>query len=371
MPQPTANQFSGIFVCYRRDDSSGHAGRLYDKLGDHFGTDRIFMDIDKIEPGEDFVAVIENAVGSCDILIAVIGQRWLPNPNQESSWFDNPNDFVRLEISAALNRDIRVIPVLVQKVSMPKPQDLPDDLVQLCRRNAVELSDLRWRRDVEHLIDVLERILSKQEAMRRQQEQERQRRGDETRERAETRQAELEKAEEQEEIRSGEMNRLRDQATATNSRDQPESVELEETPTPLTAEPLVTPAVVNAKGAAKTELDQTRATHSRRNTYVILAGIVTLMIVLGGSYVYRNAKRTQENVHENTFSAPVDASPMQTNTPGAEPTPLPSATVGSVNSPANRPHTRLNNTGTKRKVPSTTTTSSEADKKIDRILHPR
>ena len=73
MPQTSSSTpFSGIFVSYRRDDTSGHAGRLFDKLVSHFGRDRIFMDIDTIEPGEDFVSVIEDAVGSCDLLIAVI-----------------------------------------------------------------------------------------------------------------------------------------------------------------------------------------------------------------------------------------------------------------------------------------------------------
>ena len=166
MPQPSARQFSGIFISYRREDTSGHAGRLCDNLVERFGKDRIFMDIDTIEPGEDFIQVIENAVGSCDILIAVIGRHWLGSDAQNQHGVNKPNDFVRVEVAAALNRDIRVIPVLVQKASMPSPQDLPDDLVKLTRRNAVELTDLHWQRDVEELISVLERVLDKQEAAR-------------------------------------------------------------------------------------------------------------------------------------------------------------------------------------------------------------
>src|SRR6185295_12970787 len=114
MPPPPAKQFSGIFVSYRREDTSGHAGWLADLLGDHFGKDQIFMDIDNIQPGEDFVHVIEKAVGSCEILIAMIGRHWLSRAGEPTRLLDNPNDFVRLEIAAALNRDIRVIPVLVQ-----------------------------------------------------------------------------------------------------------------------------------------------------------------------------------------------------------------------------------------------------------------
>lgn len=174
MPQSSAHQFSGIFVRYRRDDSAGHAGRLSDKLSEHFGKDQIFMDIDNIQPGEDFVQVIENAVGSCEILIAVIGRNWLSGTGRNTGPLDNPNDFVRLEIATALNRDIRVIPVLVQRATMPKPQDLPDDLSKLSRRNAMELSDLRWRYDVDQLVAALERILAQRKAAARLAEVERQ-----------------------------------------------------------------------------------------------------------------------------------------------------------------------------------------------------
>lgn len=160
MQQASTQQFSGIFVSYRRDDTAGHAGRLADRLVEHFGRNRIFVDIDTIEPGEDFVTVIENAVGSCEILIAVIGQKWLSGSG--SGQLDNPNNFVRLEIGTALRRNIRVVPVLVQRATMPKPQDLPEDLVKLTRRNAIELSDLRWQTDVDQLIGVLEKVLAKE-----------------------------------------------------------------------------------------------------------------------------------------------------------------------------------------------------------------
>lgn len=157
--QPSTQQFSGIFVSYRRDDAAGHAGRLADRLVEHFGRKRIFVDIDTIEPGEDFVTVIENAVSSCEILIAVMGQKWLSAGG--TGRLDNPNDFVRLEIATALRRDIRVIPVLVQRASMPKPQDLPEDLIKLTRRNAIELTDSRWQTDVDQLINVMEKVLAK------------------------------------------------------------------------------------------------------------------------------------------------------------------------------------------------------------------
>lgn len=160
MPPSSTQQFSGIFISYRRNDAPGHAGRLSDRLVEHFGRDRIFMDIDTIEPGEDFVTVIENAVGSCEILIAIIGRNWLSANG--TGRLNNPNDFVRLEIATALRRNIRVIPVLVEQAGVPKQEDLPEDLAKLTRRNAIELSDLRWQSDVDQLISVMERVLAKQ-----------------------------------------------------------------------------------------------------------------------------------------------------------------------------------------------------------------
>ena len=160
MPQ-SADQFSGIFICYRRDDSAGHAGRLYDRLAAHFGEEQIFMDLDQIEPGEDFVQVIEKAVGSCKVLLAVIGRSWLTSSDGAGHRIDNSNDYVRLEITSALARNIHLIPVLVQGAQMPRPEDLSQDLRPLLRRNAVELSDLRWKRDVSQLVDALEKIIAR------------------------------------------------------------------------------------------------------------------------------------------------------------------------------------------------------------------
>lgn len=172
MPEPSTKKFSGIFVSYRRDDSSGHAGRLFDKLVDHFGRDRIFMDIDTIEPGEDFVTVIENAVGSCEVLIAIIGRYWLSSASDSSRRLDNPNDFVRLEIATALDRGIHIIPVLVQGAAMPQLGELPDELSKLSRRSALDLSDTRWQRDVNELITVLERSFARREEIQRSKAEE-------------------------------------------------------------------------------------------------------------------------------------------------------------------------------------------------------
>jgi hypothetical protein len=135
-----------IFINYRRDDSSASAGRLYDRLAALFPKNQIFIDVDNLDPGVDFVEAIEQSVGSCDVLIAVIGKRWLISSDQEGSRrLDNPDDFVRLEIATALKRNIRVIPVLVDDASMPRASDLPDDLKSVVRRNAVEVSDTEFQ----------------------------------------------------------------------------------------------------------------------------------------------------------------------------------------------------------------------------------
>src|SRR5580658_7220056 len=109
-----------IFISYRRDDSSAWAGRLSDRLSSYFPSNQIFMDVDTIEPGVDFVEAIEESVGSCDVLIAVIGTDWLTSSTRASKRrLEIAEDSVRVEIATALKRDIRVIPVLVEGAAMP------------------------------------------------------------------------------------------------------------------------------------------------------------------------------------------------------------------------------------------------------------
>ncbi len=150
----------GIFISYRRDDSAGYAGRLYDRLVSHFGAERVFMDVEHIEPGTDFVVAIEKAVESCRVLIALIGDEWLDITDaQGRRRLDDPNDFIRLETSAALKRDIRVVPVLLDGAAMPNLDDLPEDLQSLVRRQAVELTHKQWDATSGELIRTLEKIL--------------------------------------------------------------------------------------------------------------------------------------------------------------------------------------------------------------------
>jgi Tfp pilus assembly protein PilF len=142
-----------IFISYRREESRWSAGRLYDRLTRHFDRKQVFMDIDGIALGADFVKAIQKKVSECDVLIAVIGERWLTSEDGRGGRrLDNPEDFVRMEIATALKRDIRVIPVLVDGVVMPPSTDLPDDLKPLVRRNALLVRDTGFDDDCRRLV---------------------------------------------------------------------------------------------------------------------------------------------------------------------------------------------------------------------------
>jgi len=160
-----------IFISYRREDSLGSAGRIYDHLVDYFGRDQIFMDVDTIQPGLDFVKVIDSTLNDIDILIAVIGPSWLTVKDVSGNLrLDNPEDFVRLEIATALKRDIRVIPVLVEGASPFRGTDLPDDLRLLARRNAIEISHNRFTSDIQRLVSALKIALADDSMAKSQQE---------------------------------------------------------------------------------------------------------------------------------------------------------------------------------------------------------
>ena len=151
-----------IFVSYRRDDASSEAGRITDWLDRHFGEDEVFMDINALEPGVDFVEGIEQAVEMIDALIAVIGPGWVDAEDEHGNRrLDDPTDWVRLEIANALGRGIRVIPVLVKGAAMPPEAKLPDDLKPLRRRNALPITERQWRPGIEELIEALDGVVTR------------------------------------------------------------------------------------------------------------------------------------------------------------------------------------------------------------------
>jgi alkylated DNA nucleotide flippase Atl1 len=161
MATPFPLTSGGIFLSYRREDTRHLVGRIGDRLLDHFGDERVFVDVDTIEPGVDFAEAIAAAVGSCQVLLALIGDRWLDSTDRKGRRrLDDANDLVRLEIQAALERNIRVIPVLVDGVAMPTAEELPPSLAGLARRQAFELSYSRFRDDARRLVRLLDRVLA-------------------------------------------------------------------------------------------------------------------------------------------------------------------------------------------------------------------
>jgi len=152
---------TGIFISYRRADNPYPVEWLYQHLAEHFGREHVFKDVDTLDPGDDFTAVITAALSSCAALIAVIGRQWLAcTDDRGHRRLDDPEDFVRLEIETALNRGVRVIPVLVDRATLPKPEDLPPGLQALTGRQCLELDPLRFDAGTRQLIRVLDKTIA-------------------------------------------------------------------------------------------------------------------------------------------------------------------------------------------------------------------
>jgi hypothetical protein len=146
-----------IFISYRREDSAGYAGRLREALERRLGSQQVFRDVDAIGPGQDFVDTIDARLRECRALLALIGREWLNAADASGSRrLDQENDYLRLEIAAALARpDVLVVPVLVEGAAMPGPEDLPDPIRSLSRHQAVSLRDDSWNADVDRLVAAL------------------------------------------------------------------------------------------------------------------------------------------------------------------------------------------------------------------------
>jgi TIR domain len=161
----TAPSACGVFISYRRTDAGPYARLLKVQLSQHLAGAPVFMDLDSIEVGTDFAEAIEVGVRSCRVLIALIGPRWLTVSDAEGRRrLDNPDDYVRFEIRTALERSVRVIPVLLDDAAMPQRQDLPDDLAKLARLNALQMSYERYEYDESRLITVIGRVLAEGKA---------------------------------------------------------------------------------------------------------------------------------------------------------------------------------------------------------------
>ena len=147
----------GVFISYRRADSGGWSGRLFDHLGMRFGKDLVFHDLDDIPLGDDFVDVIRREIQSSEAMLVLIGPDWLKNPHGRR--LAESDDPVRTEIMLGLQHDATIIPVLLGGAEMPAADDLPEPIRPLTRRNGLVISDATWKQDVRRLIDRLHELI--------------------------------------------------------------------------------------------------------------------------------------------------------------------------------------------------------------------
>jgi hypothetical protein len=157
---PAPRRSRGVFISYRRDDEPHLAGRIKDRIAQDFGPDAVFMDVDSIQPGVDFLAAIDDALRSCRVEIVLIGPKWLEARDPRGRRrMDDENDCVRHEVAAALARGITVIPLVAEGASMPRADELPHDLRELGRRNALPVSHQRFAEDCAQLARALRTVL--------------------------------------------------------------------------------------------------------------------------------------------------------------------------------------------------------------------
>jgi hypothetical protein len=150
---------ASVFLSYRREDSRADAGRLYDRLSAAFGAENVFMDVDDIVAGDNFVERMKQTLDQCDVLLLVIGPRWHSITDAEGRpRLASPADFVRLEVQTALERDIPLIPVLVGGAAMPTRADVPSQLADVVLRQAIQISDARFHEDADRLIEAIRRV---------------------------------------------------------------------------------------------------------------------------------------------------------------------------------------------------------------------
>jgi TIR domain len=155
------SSLQGVFLSYRREDAGPYARSLKVQLSQRLPDALIFMDLDSIEPGQDFAEIIEDAVNSCAVLVALIGRQWTTLTDEDGvRRLDNPDDYVRFEVKTALQRGVRVIPVLIDGAKPLRQQELPPELHKLARLNAHKLSYDRYPDDSDRLLDLIQRVLA-------------------------------------------------------------------------------------------------------------------------------------------------------------------------------------------------------------------
>lgn len=147
-----------IAISYRRDDSMDITGRIFDRLTHRYGRDAVFRDIDSIPPGIDFRDHLRESLARIDVLMVVVGPRWMGLDRNGNMRIHSETDFVRTEVEIALNRNITVVPLLVGGSEMPEAGDLPESIRGFAYRNAVRIDSAR---DFDHHMDGLIRAIDR------------------------------------------------------------------------------------------------------------------------------------------------------------------------------------------------------------------
>ena len=132
-----------VFISYRRDDAAGFAHAIHDRLVENLPKEQVFMDVVGIDPGADFVDKLKSTVDQCSVMVALIGKRWLGENGEGKPRIQEPNDWIRTEVATAIQRGVRIIPVMLDGTSMPPTDSLPEDLWPLTRMNAVDVRGSR------------------------------------------------------------------------------------------------------------------------------------------------------------------------------------------------------------------------------------
>ncbi len=281
-----------IVISYRRQDTPGGAGRLRESLATHFGRENVFLDIDTIPPGVDWVEAIDKTVSGADVLLPLIGLHWLDAKDERGRRrLDDPNDVLRFEIESALKAGLRIIPVQLHGATMPSADDLPESLAAITRRQSIRIDDDDWPYDIQKLVRALETIQrDKTDEARTEQQQQRERAEAEERLRTEqnaARAAEEERRKAEEEARSHAEEETR-QADEAKARDRAEKEQRQQSPgvgaprSDVAAEPTPPAAPVpTADRALKRLITSRRA--------VIAAICVLPIIVALGALIISNA----------------------------------------------------------------------------------
>jgi WD40 repeat protein len=257
-----------VFISYRREETRWQAGWLYDRLADRFGSSQIFKDIDSIKLGDDFVDEITTAVGSCDVLLALIGDQWLTiTDNQGRARLDNPKDLVRVEIEAALTRHVRVIPILIEGARMPDSDQLPPSLAKLADRQALELSPSHFESGTSQLLRVINSTLA-DAATRARREAEDQARRD---------------AEEQARREADERARRVHRTRAENERPTRDATIRVKAPTSIGPPPLGTPSQQRSLKRLMPKTGPARMIIVGIIALLVVASVVTAVLIAGNS----------------------------------------------------------------------------------------